>query len=424
MRFKRIIMCVAAALALLSQMSMAQTPGTCADMTPGQLTSLNGFVPFQGTANLWNTNIANAPVDPNSANIMNFIGLSTTVHPDFGSGLYDGQSMGIPYQVVSASQPDVKILLGAYGSESDPGPAPIPANALVEGYPKPGSGDRHVLVLDKDSCFLYELYNSHLQNSGNWKGDSSAVWDLTMNELRPYTWTSADAAGLPIFPGLARYDEVAAGAIHHALRFTVPVTQEAFVAPASHWASGDTNPSAPPMGTRLRLKASFDISGFSAHNRVILTALKQYGMILADNGSAIYISGAPNSKWSNDDLGESEDFDRVRFRGGGDGYRLHSCQCAVGSGANHLALRRLANFGFGGTTGHAELDGRLECEQPGLQRHHASRRGSRKQRRGESDHHNHLYAGVDQRVWADAKAGDGDGGINREKSQLRRPLQT
>lgn len=303
MRFKRIIMCVAAALALLSQMSMAQTPGTCADMTPGQLTSLNGFVPFQGTANLWNTNIANAPVDPNSANIMNFIGLSTTVHPDFGSGLYDGQSMGIPYQVVSASQPDVKILLGAYGSESDPGPAPIPANALVEGYPKPGSGDRHVLVLDKDSCFLYELYNSHLQNSGNWKGDSSAVWDLTMNELRPYTWTSADAAGLPIFPGLARYDEVAAGAIHHALRFTVPVTQEAFVAPASHWASGDTNPSAPPMGTRLRLKASFDISGFSAHNRVILTALKQYGMILADNGSAIYISGAPNSKWSNDDLG-------------------------------------------------------------------------------------------------------------------------
>ena len=287
---------------ILAQASLAQTPGTCAGMTPGQLTSLNGFIPFQGTASLWDTNISKAPVDPNSANIIAFIGSATALHPDFGAGLYDGQSMGIPYQVVSGSQAPVTIKLGAYGSESDPGPMPVPSNALIEGYPKPGNGDRHVLVLNKDTCWLFELYNASTTATG-WKADSTAAWDLTANELRPYTWTSADAAGLPIFPGLIRYDEVASGAIHHALRFTVPTTQKAFVAPASHWASSDINPNAPPMGTRLRLKASFDISIFSAANQVILTALKQYGMILADNGSAIYISGAPDSRWSNDDLG-------------------------------------------------------------------------------------------------------------------------
>jgi hypothetical protein len=193
---------------------------------------------------------------------------------------------------------------------------PIPANALIEGYPKPGDGDRHVLVLDNANCFLYELYNSHYEKSGSWKADSTAVWDMTIAEQRPYTWTSADAAGLPIFPGLVRYDEVAEGAINHAVRFTVPTTQEAFVAPASHWASSTTNPSAPPMGTRLRLKASFDISGFSATNQVILRALQQYGMILADNGSAIYITGAPDTRWNNSDLANLEtlvgsDFDVV-----------------------------------------------------------------------------------------------------------------
>ena len=235
--------------------------------------------------------------------MISYIGETTTLHPDFGSGLYGGQSIGIPYQIETASQPLVSAILGAYASESDPGPMPIPANALIEGYPKPGNGDRHVLVLDKDNCFLYELYNSHLQTNGNWKADSTAVWDMTLAEQRPYTWTSADAAGLPIFPGLVRYDEVAAGAINHAIRFTVPTTQEAFVAPASHWASSTTSPSAPPMGTRLRLKASFNISGFSPANQVILTAMKQYGMILADNGSAIYISGAPSPSWNNDDLG-------------------------------------------------------------------------------------------------------------------------
>ncbi|MFN7998931.1 MAG: hypothetical protein U0Q18_35230 [Bryobacteraceae bacterium] len=210
--------------------------------------------------------------------------------------------MGIPYQIEPGSQVKVVVAIKAYASESDPGPMPIPSTALIEGYPKPGNGDRHVLVLDQSGCWLYELYRAFTKN-GAWQADSTAVWDMTIPEQRPYTWTSADAAGLPIFAGLVRYDEVAAGAIHHALRFTVPTTRQAFTLPATHWASSVTDPNAPPMGMRLRLKASFGISGFSAANQVILTAMKKYGLILADNGSGIYISGAPDSRWNNDDLG-------------------------------------------------------------------------------------------------------------------------
>ena len=275
--------------------------GTCAGMTVGQLTSLNGFVPFPSSS-LWNTDISSAPVDPNSANYINYIGSTVTLHPDFGSGEYHSQTIGIPYQIVAGTQPKVTVTLGLYASESDPGPEPIPSNALIEGYPKPGNGDRHVLVLEKDGCWLYELFHGAVSKSGQWSADSTAIWDMTINEQRPYTWTSADAAGLPVFVGLARYDEVATGAIKHALRFTIPTTQEAFVLPATHWASTTTNPNAPPMGLRLRLKASFDISTFPADDQVILTALKKYGMILADNGSAIFISGAPDSRWNNTDL--------------------------------------------------------------------------------------------------------------------------
>ena len=275
--------------------------GTCSGMSTGPGASLNGFDPFPAS-NLWNTDISSAPVDLNSASIINFMGSTVTLHPDFGAGMYRRQTLGIPYQVVAGTQAKAVISLGAFASDSDPGPMPIPSNALIEGYPKPGSGDRHVLVLEKDGCWLYELYNASLNKNGNWSADSAAAWDMTISEQRPYTWTSADAAGLPIFPGLARYDEVAAGAINHALRFTVPTTQKAFVAPASHWASTVTNTSAPPMGTRLRLKASFDISGFPADDRVILTALKKYGMILADNGSGIFISGAPDDRWNNSNL--------------------------------------------------------------------------------------------------------------------------
>lgn len=281
----------------------AQMNLSCAHMSVGQLSNLNGFVPFQGTNSLWNADISTAQVDSNSDNIINSIGPNTKLHPDFGSGLYDGSTLGIPYQVVSGSQIKVPVLIGAYADESDPGPMPIPSNALIEGYPNPGDGDRHLLVLEKDGCWLYELYRAFPTGGFSWRADSTAIWDMTKSQTRPYTWTSADAAGLPIFPGLVRYDEVAAGAIKHAVRFTVPTTQEAFVLPATHWASNKTDPTLPPMGTRLRLKASFDISGFSATNQVILKALKKYGMILADNGSGIFISGAPDSRWDNDDLG-------------------------------------------------------------------------------------------------------------------------
>ncbi|PYV01367.1 MAG: hypothetical protein DMG26_13725 [Acidobacteria bacterium] len=258
-------------------------------MSVGQGASLNGFVPFP-SSNLWNMDISAAPVDPNSDNIINFIGSTVTLHPDFGAGTFQRQTIGIPYQVVdTATQAMVNVTLGLYADESDPGPMPIPSNALIEGYPKPGNGDRHVLTLDRRGCWLYELYHASQSRKGAWSADSSAIWDMTINEQRPYTWTSADAAGLPIFVGLARYDEVAAGAINHALRYTVPTTQRAFVAPASHWAS-------------TGLKAALDISGFPADDQVILTALKRYGMILADNGSAVFISGVPDDRWNNTDL--------------------------------------------------------------------------------------------------------------------------
>jgi hypothetical protein len=276
-------------------------PTACSVMSTGIGASLNGFRPFT-SANLWNTDISSSPVDPNSTAIINFIGSSIGLHPDFGSGEYNGSDIGIPYTIVSGSQAMVGINFTAYGDESDPGPMPIPSNAPIEGDPNPGNGDRHSLVLDAGNCFLYELYSTYPNNDGTYSVASAAVWDLTADEQRPYTWTSADAAGLPIFPGLVRYDEVAAGKIQHALRFTLPQSQAAFTPPASHWAANSSNSLAAPMGMRLRLKSSYDISSFSTNVQVILTALKKYGMIMADNGSAMYISGAPDNRWSNDDL--------------------------------------------------------------------------------------------------------------------------
>ena len=313
---RQIALIVSIVMGLTSAVGWGQS-GTCSGISLGQEASLNGFIPFPAD-NLWNTNISGMPVDPNSANYINYIGSTSPLHPDFGSGTYAGQSIGIPYQVVAQTQPFVTIKLGAYASESDPGPMPIPPNALIEGLPKPGNGDRHVLVLEQTGCWLYELYHAKKLSSGGWSGDSAAVWDMTIDEQRPYTWTSADAAGLPIFVGLARYDEVAAGAINHALRFTVPTTQQAFVLPATHWASSVTDPNAPPMGLRMRLKASFDISGFPTDDQVILTALKQYGLILADNGSAMFVTGTPDSRWNNNDLDQlktltASDFEVVQL---------------------------------------------------------------------------------------------------------------
>src|ERR1700722_18187303 len=192
------------ALCFLASAAHAQS---CSAMSLGRGASLNGFIPFPAD-NAWNPDISAAPVDPTSATIVNSIGSSTPLHPDFGAGLYAGQTIGIPYVVVSGS-PFVNIIYTAYGNESDPGPMSIPRTAPIEGYPNPGNGDRHVLVLDRDNCWLYELYHSYLQTNGTWDADSGAVWDLLNDENRPYTWTSADAAGLPVFPGLARYDEVA-----------------------------------------------------------------------------------------------------------------------------------------------------------------------------------------------------------------------
>jgi len=274
---------------------------SCSSLSLGRGASLNGFIPFPSD-NAWNQDMSSASVDPNSDALINFIGASTPMHPDFGAGLYGGSTIGVPYVVVSGS-PFVNIHFTAYGSESDPGPMPVPHNAPIEGYPHPGNRDRHVLVLDRDNCWLYELYHSYPQKDGSWEADSAAVWDLLNDEQRPYTWTSADAAGLPVFPGLARYDEVASGQIQHALRFTLQYSRQAFTPPASHWAPTSTNALAAPMGMRLRLKASYDISSFPPQAKVILAALKQYGMIMADNGSSMYVSGDPDNRWSNDDLG-------------------------------------------------------------------------------------------------------------------------
>jgi hypothetical protein len=292
---------VIAAMVLLAAVSAHAQSLPCNVMSLGIGASLNGFVPFPSD-NLWNTNISQAPVDPNSGNIINFIGATAPLHPDFGAGLYAGQTIGIPYIVVVDSTARVDIHFTAYGSESDPGPMPVPANAPIEGRPHPDHGDRHVLVLDQGNCWLYEMDNSHKQTDGSWDANSAAVWDLLSDEQRPYTWTSADAAGLPIFPGLVRYDEVAAGQILHAIRFTLQNSLQAFTPPASHWAPNSTNQYAAPMGMRMRLKAGFDISGFSPANQVILTALKQYGMIMADNGSSMFLGGTPDNRWSNNDL--------------------------------------------------------------------------------------------------------------------------
>jgi hypothetical protein len=260
--------------------------------------SLNGKQIFP-SSNAWNMPVDTMPVDPNSANLIASIGPNTGLHPDFGAN-YNGGPFGIPYIVVPGTQAKVNVTF-QYSDESDPGPYPVPANAPIEGGSS-SSGDRHVLIIDRDHWKLYELYSAYPQSNGSWTAGSGAVFDLTNGTIRPAGWTSADAAGLPILPGLVRYDEVHAGAINHALRFTVATTRHAYVAPARHYASSNMSANVPPMGMRVRLKASFDISGFPADAQVILKALKKYGMMVADNGSNWYISGAPDARWSDDDM--------------------------------------------------------------------------------------------------------------------------
>jgi hypothetical protein len=288
---------------------------SCGNMSTGNGASLNGYVPFPAS-NLWNTNIASAAVDPNSAAIITAL-TGSNLHPDF-SNVVDG-NYGIPYVVVDSSvTPGVPVTMTTYPSESDITLYPIPSTAPIEGFPPACTitGDNHLIVIDKTQCWIYETWQTELC-SGAWSAANGAIWDLTSTEHRPYGWTSADAAGLPIFPGLVRYDEVAAGAINHAIRVTVAQTKSDanggyFVAPATH-AAGNSSTTNNIMGMRLRLKASFDISGFSAANQVILTEMQQYGLIVADNGSNMFFQGAPDARWDDNDLDALKAIDASNF---------------------------------------------------------------------------------------------------------------
>jgi len=251
--------------------------------------------PVFPASNPWNQRVDSLPVAADSATVVRSIGLDAPVHADFGSGLYEGSRIGIPFDVVTRKTPRSRVTFD-YADESDRGPYPIPRGVHIE-----GGGDRHALLFDRSACRLYELYALQ-KTAGGWRAGSGAIFDLRRNALRPAGWTSADAAGLPIFPGLARWDEAARGSINHALRFTARKTRRAYVYPARHYASDSNDPSLPPMGLRVRLKASFDIGGYPPQARVVLTALKRYGMILADNGAPWFISGAPDPHWSNDQV--------------------------------------------------------------------------------------------------------------------------
>lgn len=258
--------------------------------------------------NPWNTDISGYPLHPGSSAFINSIGRDGELHPSFGT-VWEGAPNGIPYRIVGRDQSLVPVTYTAYGDESDSGPFPVPDDAPVEGGDA-ADGDRHVIVVDRDNRMLYELYRA-FKVTGGWEAESGAKWNLDSNAARPKYWTSADAAGLPVFPGLVRYLEVQQGEIAHALRFTVSRSQRGFIYPARHFASVSSNPALPPMGLRLRLKAGIAISGFSTTNQRILRALKKYGMIVADNGGDWFLCGAPDERWNDDDLHELH---RIRGR--------------------------------------------------------------------------------------------------------------
>jgi len=264
----------------------------------------------------FNRDISRAPVDPRSASYIASIGAGLHLHADFGTN----PSYGIPFAVVGPRQPKVPIAFNEYGEESDRGPYPIPSNAPVEGAGE--EGDRHVLVLQKGACRLYELYHAHRSGAG-WEAGSGAVFNLRSNALRPEGFTSADAAGLPIFPLLVRYPEVRAGRIDHALRVTVERTQRGYIHPAIHFASSSPDPRLPPMGLRLRLKASFSLARYHGEALVVLRALKRYGLIVADNGSSWYITGAPDPRWNDEDLNQLKSVPGSAFEAVRSGPILH-----------------------------------------------------------------------------------------------------
>jgi len=278
----------AGALALPSSAAALPLPGA-----PG--------CPIFPADNQWNQRVDGLAVAQDSGAIVASIGLDEGLHPDFGSGRYNGAPIGIPFKAVPGSQPKARVRF-QYADESDRGPYPIPSNVPIEGGRR-SDGDRHVLLVDRDACRLYELYATYpTRNSRRWRAGSGAIWDLRSNALRPEGLTSADAAGLPILPGLARYDEVRTERIDHALRFTVERSRRAFVYPARHFASDLDDASLPAMGQRLRLKSAVNIAGYPPQAQVVLQAMKEYGLIVADNGSDWFVSGAPDPGWDNDDL--------------------------------------------------------------------------------------------------------------------------
>lgn len=274
--------------------------------------------PLLPADNIWNAPVDTLPVAANSEAYIDTIGRTTTLHPDFGSGTWDGGPIGIPYNLVTAGQQKSAVTF-LYADESDPGPYPIPKSPLIEGGPD-SDGDRHILMVDQDACILYELYDAWPETATSWTAGSGAIYDLRSNALRPDGWTSADAAGLPILSGLVRYEEVAAGSITHVLRFTAAQTRNAHLWPARHHASSLSGTQYPPMGQRFRLKAGVDLSGLSPQVRVIARAMQKYGLILADNGSSWYISGVPDERWDNDVLRQLDrlsgnDFEAVDVSG-------------------------------------------------------------------------------------------------------------
>jgi hypothetical protein len=291
-RERLLLVVVLVALGLAAATSLVQARPAVRSRTAGPH---EYSCPIFPANNSLNQDISHAPVDPNSAAYIASIGLTGHLHPDFGTN----PSYGIPYTVVGRHRPKVLVRFSEFGEESSPGPYPIPANAPIEGAGE--AGDRHVLVLQEGSCKLYELYNAQRAAAG-WEAGSGAVFNLRSNALRPNGWTSADAAGLPIFPLLVRYPEVHAGQIDHALRVTVQRTQAGFIHPATHFASSSSDPSLPPMGLRLRLKASYSLAPFHGESLIVLRTLKRYGLIVADNGSSWYITGAPDPRWNDEDL--------------------------------------------------------------------------------------------------------------------------
>ncbi len=286
---------LAALLAVAATLTLSASASTSSPQIAG--------CPVFPATSVWNQPVDKLPVAANSTTLIRSIGLTDGVHADFGNGLYNGSRIGIPYVVVRGRTTPKSRVTFDYPDESDKGPYPIPADVPIEGAPgHADEGDRHALIVDRDSCKLYELYALR-RNGSNWAAWSGAIFNLRSNALRPAGWTSADAAGLPILPGLARWDgDASTGVIRHALRFTAEQTRRMFIYPARHYASDSNDPSLPPMGLRVRLKASVDISKLPPQARIVAQAMKTYGMILADNGSNWYVSGAPSPHWSNDQL--------------------------------------------------------------------------------------------------------------------------